>query len=134
MKLDATLLCELHFARSNGRRARIRVTRACNFAARLRGLVGRPAPESGHGLWIEPCAAVHTFGVPEALDLVFVSACMVVQRIEEAVPARRVRIGAGARGVLELRAGEAARIGLRTGTRLEWSSAAPPLSLAGDRR
>ncbi len=134
MKCGATLLYELHFARSDGRRARIRVTRACNFAARLRGLVGRPAPESGHGLWIEPCAAVHTFGVPEALDLVFVSTCMVVQRIEEVVPARRVRIGAGARGVLELRAGEAARIGLRTGTRLEWSRATPALSLAADRR
>jgi len=134
VRRGATLLHELHFACGDGRRARIRVTRACSFAARLRGLIGRTAPESGHGLWIEPCSAVHTFGVPDALDLVFVSACMVVQRIEAAVPPRRVRIGAGARRVLELRAGEAARIGLRAGTRLEWSRAAPTLPLAADRR
>ena len=96
---------------------------ARGFGARLRGLIGRPAPKPGEGLWIEPCAAVHTFGVREALDLVFVSACMVVQRVEAAVPPRRVRIGPGARAVLELRAGEARRIGLRVGLRLEWERA-----------
>lgn len=113
---------ELHFAGRDGRRARIRVARACSFLARLRGLIGRTAPAAGQGLWIEPCSAVHTFGVPDSLDVVFVSACMVVQRIEAAVPPRRIRIGPGSRRVLELRAGEAARIGLRTGTRLEWAS------------
>ena len=96
---------------------------ARSFVARLRGLIGSPAPGPGEGLWIEPCAAVHTFGVREALDLVFVSACMVVQRVEMAVPPRRVRIGPGARAVLELRAGEARRIGLSGGLRLEWEHA-----------
>ena len=114
---------ELRFVGADGGCGRIRVIPARGFVARLRGLIGRPAPEPGEGLWIEPCAAVHTFGVREALDLVFVSACMVVQRVETAVPPRRVRIGPGARAVLELRAGEARRIGLRAGLRLEWERA-----------
>jgi len=63
---------------------------------------------------------VHTFGVRGLLDLVFVSTCMVVLRIDAAVPSRRVRAAAGARAVLELRAGEAERLGLRAGTRLAW--------------
>lgn len=114
---------ELRFVGADGGCGRIRVIPARGFVARLRGLIGRPAPAPGEGLWIEPCAAVHTFGVHEALDLVFVSACMVVQRVEAAVPPRRVRIGPGARAVLELRAGEARRIGLRVGLRLEWERA-----------
>ena len=114
---------DLHFVGADGRCGRLRVIAARGFGARLRGLIGRPAPKPGEGLWIEPCAAVHTFGVREALDLVFVSACMVVQRVEAAVPPRRVRIGPGARAVLELRAGEARRIGLRVGLRLEWERA-----------
>lgn len=130
---------ELCFAAGDGRRTRIRVTRACTFVARLRGLIGRAAPAAGHGMWIEPCSAVHTFGVPDCLDLVFVSACMVVQRIEPAVPPQRIYLGLGSRRVLELRAGEAARIGLRAGTRLEWAAAERTQALAqgpgpGERR
>jgi uncharacterized membrane protein (UPF0127 family) len=114
---------ELRFAGADGGCGRITVIPARGFVARLRGLIGRPAPKPGEGVWIEPCAGVHTFGVREALDLVFVSACMVVQRVEAAVPPRRVRIGPGARAVLELRAGEARRVGLRVGMRLEWERA-----------
>ncbi|RPH61183.1 MAG: DUF192 domain-containing protein [Burkholderiales bacterium] len=110
----------LEFAGRDGVCDRIRAWRAAGFVARLRGLVARPLPGPGTALWIEPCAAVHTFGVRGALDLVFVSTCMVVQRIDVAVPTRRVRIAVGAHAVLELRAGEAARVGLRVGARLAW--------------
>ena len=110
----------LQFTGPDGVVGRIRVQCARSFLARLRGLVGRSAPAPGAGLWIEPCMAVHTFGVRGVLDLVFVSRCMVVQRIDAAVPPHRVRIGPGSRSVLELRAGEAARIGLRVGARLAW--------------
>lgn len=118
----------LEFAGCIGARATIRVWRAGGFTGRLRGLIARPLPGPGSGLWIEPCAAVHTFGVRGPLDLVFVSTCMVVQRIDAAVPAGCVRGASGARAVLELRAGEAARVGLRVGARLAWrhdTAAAP---------
>lgn len=110
----------LEFDGADGMRGSIRAARAGRFADRLRGLVARPLPEAGAGLWIEPCAAVHTFGVRGPIDLAFVSADMVVQRVDRAVPPRRVRFARGARAVLELRAGEAARTGLRTGARLAW--------------
>ncbi len=110
----------LRIVAPDGCRRFIRVARATGFWSRLRGLVGRPAPASGHGLWIEPCAAIHTFGIAVALDVVFVSRGMVVQRVDAQVPPGGIRIAARARSVLELRAGEAARIGLETGVRLEW--------------
>lgn len=113
----------LGFANEVGARGVLRVSRARGFAARLRGLIAHPLPGPGRALWIEPCAAVHTFGVRGPLDLVFVSTCMVVQRIDTAVPAGCVRIARGARAVLELRAGEAARVGLRVGVRLAWERA-----------
>ncbi len=114
---------ELRFASPDGVAGRIRATARESFLARLRGLVGRSAPAPGAGFWIEPCAAVHTFGVCDALDVVFVSSCMVVQRIDAAVPPHSVRIGPGSRSVLELRAGEAARIGIRVGARLAYGEA-----------
>ena len=110
----------LEFAGRVGARARIRVWRARGFAGRLRGLIARPLPGPGSGLWIEPCAAVHTFGVRGPLDLVFVSTWMAVQRIDAAVPAGRIRGASGARAVLEMHAGEAALAGLRVGARLAW--------------
>lgn len=110
----------LGFVRADGRRECIRARRAGGFVGRLCGLLGQPLPAQASGLWIEPCASVHTFGMRGLLDLVFVSTCMVVLRIDAAVPSRRVRGAPGARAVLELRAGEAARLGLRAGMRLAW--------------
>lgn len=135
----ATLAGLLEFDGPGGVRGSIRAARAGRFADRLRGLVARPLPEAGAGLWIEPCAAVHTFGVRGPIDLAFVSADMVVQRVDRAVPPRRVRVARGARAVLELRAGEAARTGLRAGARLAWrplrdDAAAGLAPFAGDAR
>lgn len=124
----------LQFEAAGGAHVSVAIERAGTFAARLRGLVARPVPPRGEGLWIEPCRAVHTFGVRGALDLVFVSPCMVVQRIDRGVPPRRVRVGRGSRAVLELSAGEARRLGLREGTKLAWRDAcmvAPPTSPRG---
>lgn len=96
----------------------IRVRHARGFFGRLRGLIGLPLPEPGHGLWIEPCAAVHTFGMRGALDLVFISPRMVVQRIDANVLPNHVRFAPRCHAVLELRGGEAVRLGLRAGARL----------------
>ncbi len=99
---------------------RIETRQARGGIERLVGLIGRRLPAPGTGLWIEPCAAVHTFGVRGDIDLVFVSRQMIVQRIDAQVPPGRLRMSPGCRAVLELRAGEAARLGLRAGVRLQW--------------
>lgn len=99
----------------------LRVRRARRLVERLIGLVGQPLPVAGTGLWIEPCRAVHTFGVRAPLDLVFVARSGSVLRVCEGVSPRRARGAWRARAVLELRAGEAHRLGLRCGMRLRWT-------------
>ena len=100
---------------------RLRVRRAARVVERLIGLIAQPLPVAGAGLWIEPCRAVHTLGVRGPRDLVFVARSGEVLRVCEGVPPRRVRGALRARAVLELRAGEAHRLGLRPGMRLRWT-------------
>lgn len=99
---------------------RVRARRARRLVERLVGLVAQPLPSRGTGLWIEPCRAVHTFGVRGPLDLVFVGGGGAVLRVCENVPPGRMRGVLRARAVLELRAGEADRLGLRSGSCLHW--------------
>lgn len=99
---------------------RLHVRPAFRLYQRLTGLIAQPLPEPGAGLWIEPCSAVHTFGVRGSLDLVFVSSKGDVLRVCHGVPSGRIRGAWRARAVLELRAGEARRLGLQAGVHLRW--------------
>ncbi|MGE0808921.1 MAG: DUF192 domain-containing protein, partial [Burkholderiaceae bacterium] len=83
----------------------MRVVTALDFVSRLRGLIGQQPPDAGTGLWIEPCAGIHTFGMRAAIDLVFVSRDRRVRRIDDQVPPHRLRGCRGARAVIEMRAG-----------------------------
>ena len=98
----------------------VRARRAHRLVERLVGLIAQPLPPTGTGLWIEPCRAVHTFGVRGPLDLVFVGGSGAVLRVCQNVLPGRMRGVLRARAVLELRAGEAGRLGLRSGSRLHW--------------
>ncbi len=84
------------------------------------GLVAQPIPPTGSGLWIEPCRAVHTFGVRGPIDLVFVAKGGAVLRVYQNVEPNRMRGALCARAVLELRAGEAERLNMRPGTVVRW--------------
>jgi len=99
---------------------RLRVRRAVRALERLIGLIAQPLPAAGAGLWIEPCRAVHTLGVRGPLDLVFVARSGEVLRVCEDVSPGRARAALRARAVLEMRAGEVSRLGLRPGMRLRW--------------
>lgn len=100
--------------------ARVRARRAHRLLERLVGLIAQPIPPTGSGLWIEPCRAVHTFGVRGPLDLVFVAKSGAVLRVCENVEPGRMRGALRARAVLELRAGEASRLHMRPGTVVRW--------------
>lgn len=89
------------------------------FSERAFGLIFRPPPGSGEALVFERCAAVHTCFMRYAIDVVFVDAQQRVLRISTGLAPWRMAWCRGAQGVLELRSGEAARLGLAPGQRLQ---------------
>jgi uncharacterized protein len=87
--------------------------------ARARGLLGRKELPPGEGLLIRPSFSIHTLFMRFPIDVVFLdksgSVVDVVGRLKPWRAATRVR----ARAVLELAAGEAERVTVRIGERLE---------------
>jgi hypothetical protein len=51
-----------------------RVMRLDGWWAKGRGVIGRPALPLGEGVWLPGVAAVHSFFVPTAIDLLFLDA------------------------------------------------------------
>ena len=76
-------------------------------AERRRGLARIDDLDPRHALQLEPCRAVHTFGMRFALDLIWLARDGALIRVDRAVPARRHRLCLRARSVVETRAGEA---------------------------
>ena len=91
---------------------------ADSYWTRLRGLLGRRGLEPGEGLLLRPANSVHTGFMRFSIDIVFLDRELRVLRVVEAVPPWRVKVRRGARAVLELRAGEAARQGIAEGAHL----------------
>lgn len=102
-----------------GRPVTLGVEVASSIRQRLRGWLGRVQAPRERGLWIAPCDAVHTMAMRFPVDLVFVNGAGRILRIDPAVRPWRIRICLGAHSVIELAAGEAARLGLAQGDCLE---------------
>jgi uncharacterized membrane protein (UPF0127 family) len=98
--------------------------------ARLRGLLGRSSLPSGQGMLLRPASSIHTALMRFAIDAVFLDSEDRVVKVAAELPPWRVAACKGARAVLELPAGEAARRGLRPGVSLTqvWRSAPEPAS------
>jgi uncharacterized membrane protein (UPF0127 family) len=96
-----------------------RVSIARSLMARFRGLMGRKSLENGNGLWLPGTNGIHMFFMNFPIDAVFLdkgwSVLAVAGRLKPWRTATRLR----ARAVLELAAGEAERVGVRVGERLE---------------
>jgi hypothetical protein len=88
-----------------------------SFGARLRGY--GLARRARAGVWLEPCAAVHTLWPWQPIDVVFVAPGGRVLRVCSALRPGRLRWCAGARAVLELPAGSCAAHAVRIGGHLE---------------
>ena len=91
--------------------------------ARMRGLLGRRSLPAGEGLLLKPSGSVHTFFMRFPIDVVFLDREQRVVRVASSVVPWRTAAAKKARSVLELAAGEAARVGLVAGSvlRLEVS-------------
>ena len=97
----------LTLRREDGRVVAESVTVADSTMRRLRGLLGKKDLLSGHGVLLRPAWSIHTAFMRFPID--------VVPALRPWRTATRFR----AKAVLELPAGEAERLALRTGERLE---------------
>lgn len=95
------------------------VRRAERWFDRLRGLLGAPPPAPGNALLITPCAAVHTAFMRYPIDIVFIDRGGHIRKVVAALPPWRAATCFGAAHTLELAAGEAHRLGLAPGTRID---------------
>lgn len=86
--------------------------------ARMRGLLGRRELPAGQGLLLTPAPSIHTAFMRFAIDALFLDKDLQVLRIAERLAPWRMAFQRRARSVLELPAGEAARVGVRVGDRL----------------
>ena len=95
---------------------------ACELAdsvpARLRGLLGRSSLEPGEGVLLRPAGSIHTAFMRFPIDAVFLDRELRVVSVRESLRTWRFAGQRGARAVLELPAGEAARRGLTPGVGL----------------
>ena len=85
---------------------------------RLKGLLGGSPLREGEALVLEPCNMVHTIGMRYSIDIVFADRTGVVRKVCAGVPPFRMRASLRSRYVVEMAAGEAARLGWRVGTPL----------------
>ena len=85
---------------------------------RLKGLLGRRELPTGEGLLLRPTSSIHMFFMRFAIDAVWVDKGLNVLKVSPEVGPWKVAGCKGARGVVELPAGEAARRGVQVGDQL----------------
>jgi uncharacterized membrane protein (UPF0127 family) len=86
---------------------------------RMKGLLGRSDLRQGEGILLKPAGSVHTFFMRFAIDAVYLDKSLKVVSIARDLAPWRMSRARRARAVLELRAGEAARVGLTEGLQLQ---------------
>ncbi|MEI6003255.1 DUF192 domain-containing protein [Paraburkholderia bengalensis] len=91
---------------------------------RMRGLLGREGIDADCALWIEPCSAVHTFGMRFPIDVLFIDRRGRVMSIHRNVGRARMRFGWRARAALEMRADAARTLRIDVGDALAWRAPA----------
>ena len=111
-----------------------RIGLADGWLARLRGMIGRPAPGPGEGLLLTPCRSVHMYGMRFSLDVAFLDGNgTVIATYLVLSPGSRTRWHRNAVHALELPPGTLERSGTVVGDVLVWSPQ-PQLSGRGVKR
>jgi uncharacterized membrane protein (UPF0127 family) len=113
--------------RADGSTGTLWLSRATGFFDRLRGLIARPLPEPGQGLWLEPCNAVHSLAMRAPIDLVFIDRARRVLAVESELAPWRAAACRRAFSTIELRAGEACRLRIEPGAVLLEAGAPLPV-------
>ncbi len=84
----------------------------------MKGLKGRRSLPAGEGLLLRPASSIHTAFMRFPIDVVFLDRRLRVVGIAEHVRPWRIAGRRGARAVLELSAGESARLDMQIGDQL----------------
>ena len=87
---------------------------------RMRGLLFREQLKARQALWIEPCPSVHTLGMKYSIDVVFIDKGGVVLKVVSNLQPLRMAMCKNAVVSLELLAGEADKIKIYCGMKLNW--------------
>ena len=96
-----------------------RVVLANTVWTRLKGLLGAPPLQPGEGMLLEPCQAVHMYGMKQALDVAFLGGeGQVIALYHDLRPGQRSKYHGKARQALELPVGTLSETGTRVGDRL----------------
>lgn len=106
MNRDASMTHHLH------------IVEARTMWQRLIGLLFRDPLPAGHALRLSPCRAVHSVGMRHAIDVVFVDKAGVVCAVRAPLRPLRAAVCLRAFAVLELRAGDVDRHGIRPGDQI----------------
>ncbi len=98
--------------------ATLTILPARTFLSRLGGLLARAPLNEREALYLAPCSSVHTMLMRYAIDVAFVDRGGRVLKVVTLAPWRAAACF-GARGVLELRAGQARRWGIVAGAEVD---------------
>ncbi len=95
---------------------------AANSRERRRGLLDLRNVNEDFGLWINPCEAIHTFGMKMPIDSIFIDKHFQVRKLRSYLRPGRIAICLSAASVLELPVGTILRSRTAVGDRLRFSS------------
>lgn len=99
--------------------------------SRLRGYLGRAKPESGQGILLAPCKAIHTMGMSFPIDVLFLDrGGKVLASLRGVQPWRGARRVSAAKYVLEVPEGTIEATGTEPGDELAWSPQRSPSAAA----
>jgi hypothetical protein len=109
-------LCNVDRGVSVAKRVRV----AADSSARRKGLLDVKEMDREAGLWIQPCEAIHTFGMKMAIDVIFLDREYRVKKIRQRVGPNRISFCFSASSVVELAAGAVSTSGTQVNDRLEF--------------
>lgn len=96
--------------------ATFKIEKADTFFKRLRGLIGRKNLPPGHGLMIVPCNSIHMLFMRFPIDAIFIDKNFVIKKIDANLQTwTGISFCIGAWAVIEIAAGESARLNLQVG-------------------
>lgn len=102
----------------NGVAVPVNIRCAFSWAERAAGLLFDRDLPATMALWLRPCASVHTIGMAYPIDVVFLDRDGIVRKVAANLKPLRFAAASRVHSAMEFRGGEAGRLAIRVGDRL----------------